>query len=246
MYYRYEGLEILKQVQSPYELFKKLNVFLVRHGESVSNALRAKFKSENVLLDEDHVIEDAKIDLTEKGITQSKEIGRKLLHYLNANGVDKHRTLVLVSPYQRARATYEYANEILQFKNNSDNVFVLNALREQAYGAFHMIDREIKKKRYETIYKNCQKNTISYYKPQFLGESPIDVSTRLNGVIDFIEKISKQKDINTVIIFAHKNVNKCMLMNILNLPAEFYDDFDYEENCSVLHVCHGKYKEIKL
>ena len=246
MYYRYEGLEILNQVQSPYNLFKKLNVFLVRHGESVSNALRAKLKSENVLLDEDQVIEDAKIDLTEKGIAQSKDIGRKLNNYLVANGIDKGKTLVLVSPYQRARATYEYANEILQFENNSDNVFVLNALREQAYGAFHMIDREIKKRKYETIYQNCQKNTISYYKPQFLGESPMDVSTRLNTVTDFIEKISKQKDIQNVIIFAHKNVNKCMLMNILNLPAEFYDDFDYDENCSVLNICHGKYKKIEL
>jgi len=32
-------------------------------------------------------------------------------------------------------------------------------------------------------------------------------------------------------------------MNILNLPAEFYDDFDYDENCSVLNICHGKYKK---
>lgn len=112
MYFRYEGLEILNQLQSPYNLFKKLNIFLVRHGESVSNALRAKLKSENALLDEEQVIEDAKIDLTEKGITQSKDIGRKLNNYLAANGIDKGKTLVLVSPYQRARATYEYANEI--------------------------------------------------------------------------------------------------------------------------------------
>ncbi len=246
MYYRYEGLEILNKVRSPYALFKKLNVFLVRHGESVSNALRTKLKSENVFLDEDQVIEDAKIDLTEKGVAQSREIGKKLFDYLTTNGIDKDKTLVLVSPYQRARATYEYANESLHFDNDSDHVFVLNALREQAYGAFHMIDREIKKQKYGTIYENCQKNTISFFKPQFLGESPIDVSTRLNGVIDFIEKIFQQSDIETVVIFAHKNVNKCMLMNILNLPAEFYDDFDYDENCSVLNIYHGKFQKLKF
>lgn len=244
MYYRYEGLEILNKAQSPYELFKKLNVLLVRHGESVANALRAKLKNENVFLDEDQVIEDARIDLTDKGVVQSREIGQKLRDYFSFSGIDKDKTLVLVSPYQRARATYEYANEVLQFENDSDQVFVLNALREQAYGAFHMIDSEIKKQKYGTIYKNCQKNTLSFYKPQFLGESPIDVSTRLNEVMDFIENIARQQDINTVIIFAHKNVNKCMLMKILNLPAEFYDDFDYDENCSVLNICHGKYKKV--
>lgn len=89
MYFRYEGLEILNQVQSPYNLFKKLNVFLVRHSESASNALRAKLKSENALLDEEQVIEDAKIDLTEKGIAQSKDIGRKLNNYLVVNGLIK-------------------------------------------------------------------------------------------------------------------------------------------------------------
>jgi len=246
MYYRYEGLAILNKVQSPYKLFKKLNVLLVRHGESVSNALREKLKSEKILLDEDQVIEDAKIGLTEKGISQSKDTGKKIRDYFESNGLDKNKTLVLVSPYLRAMETYEYANEFLNFDNNSDNVFVLNALREQDYGAFHMIDREIKKKRYETIYKICQKNTISYYKPQFLGEAPIDVSTRLNGVMDFIEKISNQADIETVIIFAHKNVNKCMLMNILNLPAEFYDDFDYEENCSILNIHKGKFKKFSF
>lgn len=246
MYYRYKGLEILDKAQSPYKLFEKLNVLLVRHGESVSNALRAKLKSENIFLDENQVIEDAKIDLTEKGKAQSRAIGEKLLKYMKANGINKDKTLVLVSPYQRARATYEYANEILRFENNSDHVFVLNALREQAYGAFHMIDREIKKKNYETIYKICQKNTISYYKPQFLGESPIDVSTRLNGVIDFIEKISNQTDIDTVIVFAHKNVNQCLLMNILNLPAEFYDDFNDEEHCSVLNIYHGQFRKLEF
>lgn len=61
MYFRYEGLEILNQVQSPYNLFKKLNVFLVRHGESVSNALRAKLKSENALLDEEQVVKTLKL-----------------------------------------------------------------------------------------------------------------------------------------------------------------------------------------
>lgn len=244
MYYRYKGLETLKSVESPYEMFKKLNVFLVRHGESVSNALRQKLKEEGKLLDEEQKMEDAKIRLTEKGIFQSKEVGKKLDQYFDKKNLDKSKTLVLISPYERARETYENANEFLKFNNLGDNVFVLNALREQFYGAFNMIDREIKRKNYGNLYDECQKNTISFFKPQLLGESPADVSARLEGVTTFIEKIMKQREIENVIIFAHRNVNKCMLMNILNLPAEFYDDYEDDRNVTVLNIKNGKFNEI--
>lgn len=245
MYFRYEGLEILNTVITPYEMFKKLNVFLVRHGESVSNALRKKFKEEGKVIDEDQKMEDAKIKLTEKGILQSKEVGKLLANHLNLTSPREiSETLVLVSPYERTRETFEHANTFLQFDYNSDNVFVLNDLREQFYGAFNMIDREIKRKNYGKLYDECQKTTLSFFKPQLLGESPADVSARLDSVFNFIEKITTQQNIKNIIIFGHRNVNKCMLMKILNLPAEFYDDFEYDENASIINVKYGKYNDI--
>ncbi len=247
MYFRYEGLKTLSKVESPYEMFKKLNVLLVRHGESVSNALRKKLKEEGKLLDEDQKMEDAKIELSQNGINQSKVIGEKLSDFLNlSDASEKEKTLVLVSPFERARETFENANEFMQFDFESDNVFVLNELREQSYGAFSMIDREIKRKNYGNIYDECQKSTLSYFKPQFLGESPADVSARLERVSSFIKEIMKKKDIKNVIIFGHRNVNKCLMMNILNLPAEFYDDFEDDKTASVLNVKNGKFNDLKF
>lgn len=246
MYYRYTGTDVLDRAKSPYEIFDNINVFLVRHGESVSNALSKKLKEEGKILDEEQKIEDAKIELSPKGIEQSKVIGRALLQHLNLASKDEmEKTLVLISPYERARETFENANEYMNFDYDGDNIFVLNDLREQSYGAFHMIDRSIKRKNYGNMYDECQKSTISFFKPQLLGESPADVSARLDSVFDFIEKISSRKPIKNVIIFAHRNINKCMLMKILNLPAEFYDDFE-QDNTSFINIKNGKYNKIDL
>ena len=44
MYYRNSGLDMLEHVQSPYSYIKKLNILLIRHGESECNALQGNFK----------------------------------------------------------------------------------------------------------------------------------------------------------------------------------------------------------
>ncbi len=244
MYYRYENTDILKRAKSPFEIFDNMNVYLVRHGESVSNALQKRLKEDGKILDEDQKLEDAKITLTEKGIWESKEVGEKLAKHLNLNSKEMKKTLVLVSPYERARETFENANEFMKFDFEDDNVFVLNDLREQSYGAFSMIDKSIKRKNYGNIYDECQRSTLSFFKPQLLGESPADVASRLDSVITFIEKFNAKSPIKNVVVFAHRNVNKCMLMKILNLPAEFYDDFDQSKNAHVICVEKGKFKEI--
>lgn len=84
------------------------------------------------------------------------------------------------------------------------------------------------------------KNKISYFKPQFLGESPADVSNRVWKAIDFIKERTENTEIRNVFIFAHSNINKCILMNILNLPPEFYDDFKIEKDISIIRLKNGK------
>ena len=44
MYYKYNGLEILETVTTPYEYIKDLNILLIRHGESVCNNLQTSLK----------------------------------------------------------------------------------------------------------------------------------------------------------------------------------------------------------
>jgi len=241
MYYRYTNLEILNKTVTPYNFLKNLDILLIRHGESEANALRKKLKEDGELLSEDLKIEDATIKLSSLGKEQSIQLGKRIKKYIDDKNTSEEKILILISPYERARETFEIANEYMKFDKDNENIFVLNSLREQFYGAFHMISREVKQKEYEKIYNECQRNTISYYKPQFLGESPAQVSDRAYNVLNFIQEYVKDRDIEKVFIFGHGNINRCILMNILNLPAEFYDDFEMGDNTSIINIKNGKY-----
>ena len=243
MYYRYKDVKILEKAITPYDFLKQMDILLIRHGESESNALRKKLKEEGKSLVEDLKIEDATIKLTNLGEKQAVELGKRLKGIIDEEHISKENILVLISPYERARQTFEIANKYLKFDEEKDNIFVLNSLREQFYGAFHMISKDVKKIEYGKIYEECQRNKISFYKPQFLGESPAQVADRAYNVINFIKEYAKNSEINKVFVFAHGNINRCMLMNILNLPAEFYDDFEMSDNTSIIDIRNGKYNE---
>lgn len=243
MYYRYEDKSILKKVVTPYKELKDLDIILIRHGESESNALQEDLKKKGELLDNSKKIEDSKIKLTSKGKEQAIQLGKKIKKELEESQINQEDILVLVSPYERARETFEESNKELKLNLEKDNIYVLNDLREQSYGAFHMISKEVKKELYEQIYNECQSIHTSFFKPQFLGESPADVGTRAVNVINFIKEYARNNNAKKVLIYGHGNINRCLLMNILNLPPEIYDDFARGGNASIIRIKNGKYVE---
>ncbi len=246
MYYRYNKLDILKKAKTPYSYIENLNILLIRHGESEVNAMQDNYKNLGKPLTENLKIEDALVKLTDKGMEQAKQLGLSLKNYMLTNTIFHKDVLVLISPYERTRQTFEIANKYLHFEEDSDNVVVLNSLIEQFFGAFHMISRDVKKEVYPKIYEECIRNSLTYFKPTFLGESPFDVCNRLWSAIYFLRDYTQEKHIKNVFIFGHGNANKCMLMNLLNLPPEFYNDFPKATNSSILHIKNGKFNEIAL
>ena len=160
MYYRYSNLDILKEAKTPYPYIEKLNILLIRHGESEVNALQADYKSLGQPLTEDLKIEDALVKLTSLGIEQANQLGISLRNYMQEHHISNNNVLVLVSPYERARQTFEIANKHLGFKENAQNIVVLNSLIEQFFGAFHMISRDVKKAVYPKIYEECIRNSL--------------------------------------------------------------------------------------
>ena len=244
MYYRYKGLEILNKAITPYGYLKDLNIFLMRHGESECNALQDKFKKQGKLIDEQYVIEETKMKLTEKGEEQAFDLGKRLQNHMEENKLKKEETLVLVSPLERARKTFEKANETLKF--NLEQVFVFNALRELDYGIFHMLSGKILRDRYTKIYDECHKISTLYYRPILTGESASTAAIRAFKVTDFIKEYKKENKIKNVFLFGHGNINRIIMMNILNLPPEFYDDFKKGKHCSVINIKNGKYNNVEI
>ena len=246
MYYRYSNLDILKEIKTPYSYIEKLNIMLIRHGESEVNALQSNYKNLNQSLTEDLKLEDALVKLTSTGIEQANQLGISLKKYMQEHKIFNSDVLVLVSPYERARQTFEIANKYLNFPENAQNIYVLNSLIEQFFGAFHMISRDVKKSVYPKIYQECSRNSLNYFKPTFLGESPFDVCNRLWSAIYFIKDYTSEHNIKNVFIFGHGNANKCMLMNLLNLPPEFYNDFPNIANSSIININNGKFYEFNF
>lgn len=241
MYYEYDNIKNLQKIITPYEELKKVNIFLVRHGESEVNIFQ-KDINQNKKISNDFRIEDSKIGLSTNGKVQAEKIGAKIKKYIEENNIKNNEILLLVSPYKRARETFEKANEKIKLDKNNENIFILNSLREQSYGAFHMLSNDEKRKKFFEISNECNTIKEPFFKPQFLGESPADVSDRLWNVINFIREKIKINNIKNVFIIAHRNVNMCIIMDILNLPPEYYEKLK-EINNNIWQIKDGKIME---
>lgn len=185
-------------------------------------------------------IEDAKIQLTKKGEEQAKELGNRINNIILDRKINKEECLVLVSPYDRARKTFEIANEKVNF--NLENVFILNNLREQTFAAFDFINEETKQTKFKREYEEYKRNTFKYFKQQYLGESPANVYDRTFGLLFFISKFLNAKEsTKSIFIFAHGCVNKCLIMNVLNLLPEYFNNSGMADNCSIINIKNGKW-----
>ena len=110
-----------------------------------------------------------------------------------------------------------------------------------------MISGEVFRDKYTQIYDDCHKIDCLYYRPIFTGESAALAGVRAYRVLDFIKEYLRSNDnIKNIFMFGHGNINRILLMNILNLPPEFYDDFKKGEHCSVINVKNGKFNEKAL
>ena len=63
---------------------------------------------------------------------------------------------------------------------------------------------------------------------------------RCENVIRFIEEQVRAREIKNVIIFGHRNVNRCLLIKILNLPSLIYDDLGNLKG-NFLQIKNGKF-----
>lgn len=242
MYYRYKDIKILEKLKSKYSFLNKVNLFLTRHGESEGNVIQNRVINEQVNIPPEERIADYRLKLTSKGEIQAKELGKKINNLIKKGSLDKNKTLVLVSPYERTRKTFEIANEIIQF--DLKKVHVLNSLREQSFGAFDFVSRTRKKSEFPKEYAEYSRNDLHFYRQQYLGESPADVCDRLYSVLFFLkEYLEREKDEN-IFIFGHGCANRCLIMDIFNLPPEFYDDFQINDNCSIISIEKGNWKGV--
>lgn len=105
-----------------------MHIFLIRHAESITNA------GENY----EKRIPDHLVSLTENGMKQAEEQGRRLAEYCRAKGVDLTRARIWRSPYLRTRQTSEEFNKSLGISDIREDI----TLTEQQFGLFDSLPEE--------------------------------------------------------------------------------------------------------
>ena len=198
-------------------------IILIRHGNSIAN------NNYDIL---QHT-PDNKIVLSEKGVQQALEAGKKLKQLVGDESVQFY-----VSPYKRTRQTYEY---ILQsFKNNHSDCIISSSLREQEYGNLQSeMDKQFEE----------QKHVGAFYYRFKDGESGSDVHARMSIFLQYLFRRILSIDYHAwdnIIIVSHALTIKNFMMNFLNLPVKEYDNIKEPNNCQFWVIEKNKFGKYKV
>jgi broad specificity phosphatase PhoE len=147
-------------------------LWLVRHGESLGNVADAQaHASGSGRLELD--VRDPDVELSDTGRAQARALGRHLAGLAD----DERPTIVLSSPFARARHTAELAVDALDLPVRLDE-----RLRERDFGAFDgMTGAGIREQFPEEAHRRQLLGKF-YYRPPG-GESWADVALRIRSVL---------------------------------------------------------------
>ena len=193
-------------------------IILVRHGNSEAN------NNYDIL----QRIPDNQISLSEKGIEQAKEAGKRLKKLLKNESIQFY-----VSPYKRTRQTYEYILESL--KDNYSDVVYHSAIREQEYGN---LQSDMAKQ-----FEDQKKVGVFFYRFKD-GESGSDVHARISIFLQYLFRRILSIDYyawDNIIIVSHELTIKFFMMNFLDLPVKEYDNMRRLKNAEYWIIEKNKF-----
>ncbi|MEJ7616856.1 MAG: histidine phosphatase family protein [Pyrinomonadaceae bacterium] len=202
-------------------------IWIVRHGESAGNVARdlAEAAGHPVI---DLAARDVDVPLSPLGEQQARALGL----WFGAMPGEERPTVVLTSPYLRARRTAEIALAAAGLDRNQVSFVRDERLREKEFGIF---DRLTKIGAQEKYPEQAEVRTLLgkfYYRPPG-GESWCDVMLRLRSVID---TITREYGRERVLLFSHQVVVNCFRYLFEELSEEEILAIDRHTeiaNCSV-------------
>lgn len=199
-----------------------MRYILIRHGESEQNIGNA-----NGMI-------DAIIPLTDYGLTQADKLGQYIYKNRKELGIDSNSSLFF-SPYMR---TQETKNKILE-KNNyitscNEEILLTEIQCGNFTGYTNKQYSELNPAEYEK-FKLYKKNMSRFWYKYPNGESPFDVSIRVNS---FLQKISGGN--STVVIVSHFHVLKVLQMLLMGENLEWYEYESGMDNCEMRIIENGQ------
>jgi broad specificity phosphatase PhoE len=202
-------------------------LWLVRHGESAGNVARALAEAAGKLA-VDVPLRDMDVPLSDLGREQAAAVGC----WFGGLPADSRPTVILSSPYLRARATAEILGEAAGFDFNEIPFITDERLREREFGIFDRLTPLGARKRYP---EQAEYRTVLgkfYHRPPG-GESWCDVILRLRSVVDDLTRDYRRE---RVLLVAHEVVVNCFRYLLEQMTEEeilAIDRAGNVPNCSI-------------
>ena len=175
-------------------------LWIVRHGESAGNVARDKAEAAGLPLI-DIKTRDVDVPLSSLGERQAAALGR----WFAKLPAEEQPTVLLSSPYLRARETSRLVLEAGGFKREEVTFITDERLREKEFG---ILDRLTRVGIQEKFPEQAEARSVLgkfYFRPPG-GESWCDVILRLRSVIDTITRDYRRE---RVLIVSHQVVVNC-------------------------------------
>ncbi len=202
-----------------------MRIFLIRHGESVSNT------GENYVAR----IPDHLVSLTETGKEQARKNGEWLANYCKEKGIDVTKARIWRSPYLRTRQTSEEFNKYLHITDIREDI----TLTEQQYGLFDSVPEADWARLYPNEYAEYirqQSNYGKFYARLPLGESPFDVAIRVHQFMGTIYRDYEKHGVDTLFVFTHGTTLRTFLLRWFHYSPEWYHEERNPKNCWIREI----------
>lgn len=170
--------------------------YYTRHGQTVWNVANK-------------ICGASDVPLTEKGIEQAKELGKKIID--EKIKIDE----IIYSPLERASETARYISEITGIPMR-----VEERLREQSFGKYEGTARNGEE------FQDAKKHFINSYEG---GETMLHLAQRIYNLID---DIKKEADHKVYLLVAHNGISRVIHSYFNDMTNEEYAGFGIR-NCEI-------------
>ncbi len=202
-------------------------IWIVRHGESAGNVARERAEAAGHPVI-DIPTRDVDVPLSLLGERQSAALGR----WFGRQSLETRPSVVLTSPYIRARETTEIALAAAGIDLNDISFSVDERLREKEFGILDRLTKFGIQSKYPEQAEIRSALGKFYHRPPG-GESWCDVILRLRNIIDTLTREYRRE---RVLIVAHSVVVLCFRYLLERMTEEQILAIDRAEdvaNCSV-------------
>jgi broad specificity phosphatase PhoE len=202
-------------------------LWIVRHGKSAGNVARDQAELAGLPTIEIDT-RDVDVPLSELGEQQSRALGK----WFSQLPDEARPSVILVSPYLRARATAQYIVDQIGANPADLTLVVDERLREKEFGILDRLTRVGIDRKYPDIGEQRSHIGKFYFRPPG-GESWCDVILRLRSVLD---TIVREYCGENVLIVGHQVIVNCLRYLLDRLNEQQILDLDAAgdiPNCSI-------------